>query len=862
MENLRRQKIDSAAFFRFQLAADSRLSRTDYSDDQVWSLNPGSGSQPALAFQTQFGGRASLASLAPIWMIDGRPVYACQSYAKPPLVTHFAPAYLRVEATVIPELTLVARYWAMESRAAGGEYLLANHGSKAIQLQLDIFGHVVLQGRRRKLNVLTFRDDTLALHLGQIGDINPVLTLEGATLDVYRGQLSSPKIGRQATLAAGETIRIPFVVAGLAEMRDSVSLAMNWMSRPWQAFFEQMNLEAAAIPKISSGSDDWDKLIDLSYVQMINAFMNPTENLPCPSFVASRAGNRGWSKRGDGSDHIRAWAGQDPTLAYLTIPAIASIKADFAKGIILNYLATQDESGFADRQPGLAGQRQGLLMMPLLARLAWMIYQQTEDHPFILDTFPGLTAFFKRWLEPDMDADGDGVPEWQAERQMGYVAFPTFGSGQAWAQGASIRQMETPDLLAYLISEADALHEMAQLLEATAVQEDLAQQLAQLESRLAAFWDGSRYAYRDRDSHLTGAGLELLSGGRGDQIHQIDQALPAPERILIRVTGGRSRRPDITLELVGKDKQGHACQIKANADDFLWHNRQGIYTTRQTLSCIDSIKVSGLSRVYKVYAKTLDSSRLDINHLIPLWTGRLPANHAKSLARLAMDENHFMRPNGLTVVSASDRNFDPSNARGGGGIWMYWLSLIGEGLVKSGFRVEATRLIKTVLTGLTKILEQDGHLSQFYHADEIKGFGEDHHIGGIVPLNLLSQVIGIRIVSHCKVWVGGDFTWEQDITVKQHGITVTRSADSIRVDFPSGHSETLDANAPWQALIDPAPAKDIKHPPALPQVPAARDAASANRVVIEVEGNEEPAPESPAPQSAKHSDSDDRGDPD
>ncbi len=861
MDNLRRWEIDSTASFRFQLAADSRFSRTDYSDDQVWRLNLGSRSQPALAFQTQYGGRAGLASIAPIWIIDGRLVYEYQSYAAPPLITHFAPAYLRAEATVIPKLALVARYWAMESRAAGGEYLLANHSDQAIQLQLDLFGRVVRQGQRRKLNVLTLGDGALALHLGQIGDINPVLTLEGAALDVYGGHISSPKIGCKTTLPPGETLRIPFVVAGMADMRDSVSLAMNWMSRPWQAFFEQMNLEAAAVPKIFTGSGEWDRLIDLSYVQLINAFMNPTEDLPYPSFVANRASHRGWSQRGDGSDHIRAWAGQDPTLAYLAAPAIANIEADFAKGIIRNYLAVQDESGFIDRQPGLAGQRQGMLMMPLLARLSWMIYQQTEDRRFIGDVFPGLTAFFQRWFKPDMDADGDGVPEWQSERQMGYVALPTFGSGQTWAQGAGIRQMETPDLLAYLISEADALHDMARLLEAPAVQEDMAQRRTQLEFRLAEFWDGSRYVYRDRDSHRTGAGLELLRGGRGDQIHKIDQSLPAPERVLIRIVGGVSQRPRITLTLEGKDEQSRACRIQVDADDFLWHHHQGIHTTRQTLSYIDSIKVSGLSRVYKIDAKTVDSSRLDISHLIPLWTGRLPASHAKSLVKLAMDEARFMRPNGLTMISASDRNFDPSNARGGGGIWMYWLSLIGEGMMKSGFHIEAAQLIQTVLVGLTDILKADGHLSQFYHADESRGFGEDHHIGGMVPLYLLSQVIGVRIVSGSKVWVGGDFVWGQDIAVKQHGVTVTRSADHIRVDFPSGHSETLDANADWQVLIDPMPVKDLEQP-ALPQVTVAQDADSASRVVIEVERDEAPAQEPPAPQSEKRRDSDDCGDAD
>ena len=833
MENLRRQDIGAAAALRFQLAADARFSRANYLDDQVWTLNLGSPGQPAMVLQTQFGGRADLVSIAPMWRIDGQLIHEYQSYAQPPRITHFAPAYLRVKAAIQPELTLAVRYWAMESQAVGGEYLLTNHGAAAVQLQLDLFGHVIRQGRRRRLNALTFSDDALALHLGQIDGINPVLTLDGASLDVYDGHISSPKIGRQAALPPGESIRLPFAVAGLAAMRDSVSLAMNWVSRPWQAFFDQINREAAAIPQLSTGNADWDRLIDLSYVQLVNAFMNPTAALPHPSFVASRASHRGWSRRGDGRDHIRAWAGQDPTLAYLTAPAIASIKADFAKGIIRNYLAVQDDGGFIDRQPGLAGQRQGALMTPLLARLTWMIYQQTEDRGFVSEVFAGLRAFFARWLESDRDADG--VPEWQSERQMGYVALPTFGRGQAWAQGADIRQMETPDLLAYLISEAEALCEMARLLEEHATVESLTQRLTQLESRLAELWDGRRYVYRDRDSHSTGPGRELLRGGRGDHIHHIDQAFPTPERALVRVVGGRGQRPRMTLKLDGKDEQGRACRIQAEADDFFWHGHQGIHTTRQTLSRIDSIHISGLSRVYKIDLRTVDSSRLDINHLLPLWTGRLPADQAKSLAELAMDANHFMRPNGLTMVSASDKNFDPSNARGGGGIWMHWLSLTGEGLIKSGFRIEAARLIKTVLTALTETFEEDGHFSQFYHADKSGGFGESHHIGGIVPLHLLSEVIGIRIVSPGKVWVGGDFVWEQDIAVKQHGVTVTRSDAQIKIDFPSGRRETLDANAAWQAVIDPTPATAAQELTAPPQAPAAPEDDSAERVVIEVE---------------------------
>src|SRR5690606_15337491 len=151
--------------------------------------------------------------------------------------------------------------------------------------------------------------------------------------------------------------------------------------------------------------------------------------------------------------------GQNPTLAYLSALALASIDAEMAQSVIRNYLAVQQPDGWIDWKPGLAGQQQGVLCLPILARLAWGVWQYTEDDPFLRETFPALSRFFERWLQADTDADG--FPEWQSEGQTGYLFMPTFALGMPWGQNADIRMVETPDLLAYLLSEAISLREIA-----------------------------------------------------------------------------------------------------------------------------------------------------------------------------------------------------------------------------------------------------------------------------------------------------------------------------------------------------------------------------------------------------------------
>ena len=836
MRNLRRQSIRADQPFDFHLAADARSSRTDYLDDQAWVLRLGTRDEAALAFQTEFGGRAGLVSLAPMWRVDSGVIYQHRGYARAPVITCFAANMIQVEAAPIEQLELVARFWAMDSRAAGGEFKLKNHSEEHLSLQLDLFGHVVIKGRNHKLNVLTMADYSLALHLGEIGNLNPVVTLAGASVEVYGGQISSPKIGCLIELAPGASARIPFAVAGLADMRDSYSVAMNWMSRPWAPYFEQIDRNAAALPKVSTGKPAWDLLVDYSAAQLIKSLMDPTEHLPHHSLVAYRCADRGWSRRGDGADHVRAWSGQDPTFTYPALAALAGIDYDLAKGIMKNYLAVADESGFIDRRPGLGGQRQGVLQIPILARLCLMLVEEGHDLDFAAEALPALRAFFTRWLA--QDADADGVPEWQSERQMGYIAFPTFGRGQAWAQGADARQLETPDLLAYLISEADALRQLAELTGEGETAAFALEQLRALETHLEEFWDGARYCYRDRDSHLTSAGLDLVVRGAGDQTHDITQELEKPARIMARVVGGVSQRPRITMRLEGKDRQGADLVVEASVDDFLWQNRQGVFTTPQALSQVERIAFKGLSRVYKVYARTLDSSRLDINALLPLWTGRLPPERAAALVELALDEARFLQANGLTMVSAGDRNYDPSNARGGGGIWIYWLTLVCEGLLKAGYRQQATAIVKRLLDAQARVLEREGRLAQFYHADEAKGFGEDHHLSGIAPLKLLGDVIGIRIVAADKVWLGGEFTWSQPVTVEQHGVTVSRSAAASRVEFATGHSVELEADAPWQLVKDPTPkqpdAPDIDALDA-PEIPLPSEEDVVGPLTIEVE---------------------------
>ncbi|MFN8450330.1 MAG: hypothetical protein U0521_17520 [Anaerolineae bacterium] len=167
-----------------QLAADARLSQTDYLDDQAWELALGAPGSPALALQTNYGGRVGLASLVPLWRIDNRPIYEYQAYANPPVITTFAPGYAQATAKITPRLALRADFWVIDSHTVGARLTVRNSGA-ALDLGFDLIGFAAAQGKELKLSAFPLPGGGHALTFGKLGSINPVVVLES-------GRSSSP----------------------------------------------------------------------------------------------------------------------------------------------------------------------------------------------------------------------------------------------------------------------------------------------------------------------------------------------------------------------------------------------------------------------------------------------------------------------------------------------------------------------------------------------------------------------------------------------------------------------------------------------------------------------------------------------
>lgn len=832
MDNLRQWEITTP----LTLAADSRLALTDYTDDQVWELACGKPNEPALRLQTQYGGRVALASLVPMWTINaGNIIHETQDYAESPKIIAFAPNFARAVANITHDITLIADYWVMSSHAVGARFTLTNTSVTSISLRVDLFGHVIEHKNPRSLAIISLSNDTVALNMGYVGNSRPVVVMENADTDLSPTRdKASPKIGVTLTLEPGESQAVRWVHAGLETLEESFERGRLWLNHDWETAFADIDLASSMIPKIRTNDDTLDTAIAHSYQQLVQAFLSPTKHAHHAPFVATRHKDKGFSKQGTGTDYGRGWNGDNFKLSYLAATAIAPLDAKLAQGILLDYLDTQTDKGFIDLQNGPAGQQSKLLCTPILARLAWMIYEYTEDQAFLKAIFPKVLQFFHRWFKSDHDTEFDGAPEWRDERQTGYSGFPSFANS-TWAQGIHIKYFETPDLVAYLLSEAHYLKKIGQVIGDEIAAMGASQRIRDLREMLDQMWleDGQRYAYRERDTDAIGGSTIIIEEGRGDEEHIPSLELTPPSRLIVRVNGGTNRAPNTVIHIEGLDRHGKQVEETAEAEELLWTYGSGTYATRRIFSRVDRIRCTRLSRVYHIHVSTMDTTRIDINAILPIFSGDIQVERAEALTKLIDADTHFSRPNGLTIVSAQDPDYDPSSAKGGGGIWTYWLTLVSEGLLNYEQGTLAGNLLKRLMQAQAQHFTQTNTFHEFYHCDIPKGLGETGHLEGIVPLHLLLKIVGVRIISTGRVWTGGDFHWQTPITITQFGVTVTRTAENTAIKFPSGYEVELAKDAEWQVVIDPnpVPMPDLSKLISLDSTPASAD----KRVIIEVE---------------------------
>jgi hypothetical protein len=764
------------------LAADARLSAPDYLNDHVWELEIGSGEPRAISLRTTYGLRARAMRLFLRFTEDGKTVTDPAEFLVPPRLRRFYPNFVALDLIPFENLSVTSEYWIPESHAAAGRVSLTNHGTATRNIQLEVAGSLVpLEGQ----SLTPLQQQLVNILAGQTGGLFPAVFMTGGPKP---GPGPHPSLMLDLELGPGMTRQLTFAQAAKETLKESFELARHTAARAWEAERARIEMvDASQTVDITTGDPEWDAALAFSQRAAFGLFFHGNEHLHHPSYVWSRQPDQGFSRKGDGSDYPPAWSGQTPLETYYLSSLLPGAPA-LGQGLLENFLQTQSESGDVDHKPGLGGQRGKLSAAPMLAALAWKVYEINGDKTFLADVFPKLHNFFQSWFSVQHDADGDGLPQWDHPLQSGFEDNPLFDVWHPWSQGVDISFVHTPELAALLCREADCLARMAGLLGKAEEVEALKTRAESLRSRLEQSWNASAglYAYRDRETGHSQAGQVVAQiSGSGSLKPKTSFKQPVRLQIEIQTQNPAAKKPEVEIgEFATKGELETIGGVQ-----FRWRSGGMVATSQKVYKKIGRVKVSGLDAEDQIIIRSVDLTSEDHTLLLPLWPKAAEMKQVDLMLKGALhDLKRFDRPFGIPAAPALS---DPDAETVGMSVHIPWNHLIGEGLLAYGLHAEAARLTGRLMQAVIQSLKQTRSFYQRYHAGHGGGIGERNALNGFAPLGLFLQTLGVTIFSQRNVRLEGRNPFPWPVTLRYKGLSVVRDADETVVTFPNGAMTTV-----------------------------------------------------------------------
>ncbi len=767
------------------LASDARLGSPDYCDDQIWELKLGDGDPPAIAVETTYGLRARMMRMFPRFKEGENGVSDPKRFSREPAIHRFFPNYLLYTFSPFPAIDVIAEFWVPTSQVLAGRFRIQNRGVTPRTTRLDWVALLTPTETGKR-----FAPENLAgvsVLLGETDSLSPVIFMTGGPKPITS---PFPALSVEIELLPGGEEQVVWVQAARETPETSFEVAREIASCNWEAETARLEMMNSSLVDIKTGDPDWDAAFALGQKVALGLIHGPSEHLPHPSFVVNRTPDQGYSMRGDGGDYDHLWDGQTPLdswyLARLLLPA----NPELVKGFLRNFLAIQNEFGYVDWKPGLAGQRTRLDATPLLAHLAVEVFQATGDRQFLEEIFPDLLTFYLGWFSPYHDEDQDGVPEWDRLSQSGFEYSPTFSHWLPESQGVDIKTCETPSLSAFLFNEGQALVTIAEILKIPGPTETIKNLLESLRSNLEITWDEpeATYRFRDRDSHNTTDG-ELLLDAQGGGVNSIGQVFTQPTRPQIRIETASPGPRWVSVRLTGIDQNHEEIEIRLKPDSLHWHEGVGSGTSPEVFQEIREIEIDGMEAEDRIQVHNVNLKTQEITLLLPLWAAISESKRARDLIRGTLtNPNRYWRPFGIPAQPGQVAGTQPVASAG---VSLPWNELLGSGLLQFGFRGLAADLVARLMRAIIGNLKRDKAFRSRYHAETGQGLGERNALSGLPPMGLFLDTLGVRLISPWKVGLEGVNPYPWPVEVKYRGLTVQRGKKETRITFPDEQSVTV-----------------------------------------------------------------------
>lgn len=772
------------------VAADPRINSTDYINDQIWELSINTGEPQALILQTTYGLRAFSMRLFPRFLIGNEESTNPANFSRAPTFHKIYPNFIYLSYAPFSSIEVYGDYWVPNSQSIAGRFRIKNSGSKTQSLKFELVA--LLNPSEGGTRILPTEIEGVNVLSGSTENLTPVTFISGGASTVNSPY---PALVHNLELSPGSTKQFTWSHSAFSTINDSFIHAREISSCNWDAEIAKVELQNSSLIEVYTGEESWDLAFQLAQKNAYGLLLSNTTHLENISYVTTRIPDNGYSFRQDGSDYAPQWGGQTLLDTYYLCNLLLPAAPELMEKIILNHVDALNEYGEIDWRPGLGGQRSNRLATPLLACIAWKVYQATENKDFLLEIYPKIIRFFFSWFSKKHDRDQDGIPEWDHPLQAGFEDHPIFARWHDWAQGLDITTVESPSLCAFLLQECQSILKIAQILNDSTYTLELETKIKSLRDAVESSWDENifGYCYRDRDNHSSSKRI-ILGELHGSGSIAINQVFTDPQRIVFRIKSSQDTTRKTQLIIHGYNATGnHRVEI-IPPEGILWFPGWGTASSQQTYQVIDSIEIKGLHKSDTVWVSNAGLLYQDITNFLPLWA-HIPTSDR---ANLLIDKNltnpeTFWKQFGISACPQNDSIGDTDICHH---VYLPWCLLIGEGLLAYNFKNQAAELVTKLMNGINLSLSKEGCFRQIINAENGRGSGDIDALWGLAPLGLFLETLGLQIYTQRKMRISGTNPFPWPVTIKFRGMTVFRGLEKTQIIFPDGQTSLIEDPQP------------------------------------------------------------------
>ena len=681
-----------------------------------------------------------------------------------PILEGFSWDWIEFSYHPLKDLVVRSLYWAPDSGVICGESWINNPTDSQRFITLDLVCLLQSQGAGNKITLEKIKGRPVLT--GSLGDQHLVLFLagnSGVAEDPF------PTLQNEISLAPRSEEKIQWICAKSDTKINSQELLESALQLDWPGEISHRKVAHQSQVEITTGDPDWDLILALSQkqAQLIYHQISARENLKTPP----------------GAEFT-------PIQALMLLQALENQTPEKVKNILDLVFKVRVQPELEGRVPD-----QGLTPPVLAGELLWQVHQTGFASEIWSSYLPTAAEWMENWFSPNLDKDGDGIPELTHPRILdlaGPFAAVVLRSASSFLP---YPYLESPGLGALLYNDLCKIDDLA---EVSGIDSDFnfREKRETIMNFLQESWNPEKGEYQNRDSrsHAVVDGFKIIDELQpGLNILRVD--FPQPARIgIIHHRSAADRLPgDCRVICHGLDWRGNYRIEELSSLNLSWGKKFDLGISESIYSKLDYCILKGEGQKTKISLVAPSTVNKDITQALPFWAGIVPNDQTRDfIENLLLDPGRYWSPYGFCIFPEIGET----------SIQLFWNLLLGQSLREHGRSELAAELIRRWLSVIIPAFKRSGCSFPGYRVNTGEGIGLKDSLESLFPVRFFLQVLGVNFLHNDRLTIAGKNPFPWPVTLKYKDLEIIRESGQTTIIRSGKETLFLTETDPFQLDLD------------------------------------------------------------